>query len=677
MKLSFLERIPVLLRAAGELGIRSMSWYGLYHIGLKSGIIRWRTPAQPSLKSVSIDFSKPLLSKIPDNKLLSLQHHQIQDGSQVNNALVEAEEIVQGKVRLFGGPPVDLSLSPIGPLKHWTHYTSDLFNGQDIKFIWEPARLGWSFVLGRAYQLNVDERYPLTFWRYFEEFISSNPTNTGPNWSSAQEVGLRILAMAFAIHSFAESPSTTPQRRIALANAVRDHAMRIPPTLCYARSQNNNHLLSEATGLFTAGCLLHGYAQSRHWRHSAWHTFNQAIHDQIAPDGTYVQHSMNYHRFMLHLSLWMYSISKSQGLSFPPSTVKRLQAATHWLLSQLDPISGRVPNLGHNDGSYILPLVNANFDDYRPVAQAASRAFLGQSFLPPGPWDELCLWLGIEETQILSVSSPSSTPSRLSTSRLGEGQSWATLRAAHFPKGLIRCNGRPAHADQLHVDLWWAGQNVAADAGSYLYNAPPPWDNRLSHTLVHNTVEVDGQDQMQRAGRFLWLNWSQGKFITTNPQPANQLTAEHDGYHPLGVHHRRSIVCLEPRHWQVKDYILPTRNRKTRSHSLVLQWLLPDCSWKQSDRAFRFNLSPGEVILKITAQSVASDHNHEIAEDITHLLSFQLVRAGQVLAGNEDNFPTSGWISPTYGVKLPALSLRTLLVSYLPVILVSDWRFIE
>ena len=33
--------------------------------------------------------------------------------------------------------------------------------------------------------------------------------------------------------------------------------------------------------------------------------------------------------------------------------------------------------------------------------------------------------------------------------------------------------------DQLHLDLWWRGLNIAQDAGTYLYNADPPWDNPL------------------------------------------------------------------------------------------------------------------------------------------------------------------------------------------------------
>src|SRR5262249_52646349 len=69
---------------------------------------------------------------------------------------------------------------------------------------------------------------------------------------------------------------------------------------------------------------------------------------------------------------------------------------------------------------------------------------------------------------------------------------------------------RPGHADQLHLDLWWDGVNLACDAGTYLYNGLPPWNNSLAFTRVHNTVTLDGQDQMTRASRFLWVRWARG-----------------------------------------------------------------------------------------------------------------------------------------------------------------------
>ncbi|HZU86229.1 MAG TPA: heparinase II/III-family protein, partial [Anaerolineaceae bacterium] len=212
---------------------------------------------------------------------------------------------------------------------------------------------------------------------------------------------------------------------------------------------------------------------------------------------------------------------------------------------------------------------------------------------------------------------------------------------------------RPAHADQLHLDLWWHGQNIAMDAGTYQYNAPQPWENGLAHTRVHNTVEVDGQDQMTRAGRFLWLDWAQGQEM---PSPtANIQIAVHNGYTRLGVLHRRSVEQL-PDQWRVLDELLPAGvARAHTAHLFRLHWLLPDWDWDLNGQTLCLKSAQGTTV--------------EIAlrEGNNQPLEIQLIRAGKVLKGSQEKVPTLGWYSPTYGVNLPALSLRASLSAFAPV----------
>jgi uncharacterized heparinase superfamily protein len=113
---------------------------------------------------------------------------------------------------------------------------------------------------------------------------------------------------------------------------------------------------------------------------------------------------------------------------------------------------------------------------------------------------------------------------------------WGTLRGVEF-------HGRPAHADQLHADLWWNGVNIARDAGTYSYNNPSPWQNALDSTRVHNTVTIDDLDQMTRVSRFLWLDQANAKW---DPQTSpNQIAASHNGYRKLGYRHERSLSLVQ------------------------------------------------------------------------------------------------------------------------------------
>jgi len=649
-----LARLFVALKAVLHLGPSQTFWYAVYQMGLRSGFYKRKSPIQAYPKYLST-LRSPF--RLPDS-------HQIQAllpaGRQRRESLLaEANEIVRGQYRPFGGPFASLTFATAEPKQHWTAYEGrpEAAGVEDLKYIWEPARFGWTYPLGRAYLVSGDERYPAAFWSYFEEFLAGNPPNLGPNWSSAQEVALRLLAMLFAACAFGGSHHTTADRLTRLAGAVSVHANRIPLTLSYACAQNNNHLISEALGMYAAGFALPEHPSAGEWARQGWRWLNRALQSQIEPDGSYVQHSMNYHRLMLEAALQ----ATLMGRAFPPQTHQRLAAAARWLLAQVDPGSGCAPNLGANDGAFILPLASGDFCDYRPAVQSAARAFLGQPAFPPGPWDESGLWLKLESSSEKPIAV---LPSSEGVQRLGNPHSWATLRAVRF-------KSRPSHADQLHVDLWWRGENIALDAGTYRYTAPPPWNNALADTAVHNTVEVSHKNQMTRAGRFLWLDWAQARLIKTKGVQAEVLAAQHDGYRHLGVIHRRILKHTEPNQWDITDHLLLKHTlqfgpSRIPIYPYTLHWLLPDWPWELHNRELILHPPQGGRIRLTLTPSLAS-HPKSLVEEVS------LARAGQALSGPPNVSPLSGWLSRAYGTKEPALSLALIVHSPLPFSISSRW----
>jgi hypothetical protein len=55
--------------------------------------------------------------------------------------------------------------------------------------------------------------------------------------------------------------------------------------------------------------------------------------------------------------------------------------------------------------------------------------------------------------------------------------------------------------------------------------------------------------------------------------------------------------------------------------------------------------------------------------------SFQLVRSGNLLYGSGSVSPISGWTSPMYSEKIPALSCILEITKSLPIELKSEWIF--
>lgn len=502
------------------------------------------------------------------------------------SVLKDADRVVGGGVQFFGdrwvdtGTEIDWHWDYLGDRRwpsegHWSRLNE--FSEGDIKHVWEPSRFGFVFTLVRAYWRDPDPRYPECFWKRVESWRAANPPNTGVHWICGQETALRAMACCFGLYGFLDSDSTTPERVRMLAEFLAVSANRISGHLDYALSQNNNHGVSEAMGLYLVGLLFPEFKDSPRWRVQGRAALDRQARSLIYSDGSFSQHSLNYHRVMLQNYLLVLRLAEIHSDPFPGEVNGRVGRAIEWIEVMHDPVSGMAPNLGANDGALILPLSRTEFEVYRPLV-AAARYWRKGSVAPSSePWSEESLWLNGPE-----AISP--TPAATATLSMRHGVSFPE-GGYHFLSGeeswvLLRCPQRfvhrPSHADLLHVDLWWRGINMAQDAGTFSYNAAGVWNNGLVRTEVHNTVGVDGEDQMLPFSRFLFLRWARGGVRWRPGGSTSELEgwdAWHEGYCRLAgrVIHRRSVRRLPADHWLVVDTV-----KAECPHQFRLHWLLPD-----------------------------------------------------------------------------------------------------
>lgn len=563
-------------------------------------------------------------------------------------AIDEANRILSGELKYFshqfiktGFPPPNwhhdyVTDTNIDSYKHWSQVSDDA--NVDIKFIWEPNRFAFVYTLVRAYVASHNEIYSDAFWVLIYFWDKYNFPNWGPNWMDGQEISLRLMAWMFGCHAFLNSPSTTPERKENFILFVAAQAERIYRNRSFAVSSHNNHCITEAFALWMVGLLFPELKNAEKYRSFGHASLEREARTQIFPDGTYSMYSLNYHRFVLQIYLYALQLAKLNNVSFSDDLQKRITASLEYLVQLIDPQTGQMPAYGSNDGALVLPLNDCDFTDYRPLLQLGWYILKGERLFEPGPWDEDLFWI-CGESALTPNPSPAGRgglwlPSPTGRRAGDEGESSFPhggiylLRSANS-RAIIRCTdfaARPSHADQLNVDLWIRGHNIAIDAGTYLYSGEDrKWRNGLARTSVHNTVTMDGKDQMTLLSRFTWTNWSKGKVLR---HKKDLWQGEHDGYKP--VSHKRTVMALEGDRWLVIDHL-----DAKKPHHYALQWLINDFPFEQKDDSVLLSLDG--IKHKIQVGMIGSNG------------SLSIVRA--------DPNSTRGWRSRYYGHKEPAISL--------------------
>lgn len=546
-----IEKILLYADIIRRLGIRNVAYIVWYRFTMKTGLRR-RFFLQKNYDLYG-DFFHPIppVLDYPEGWKKGL--------------FTDAKKILNGNLRYYArhwravGTPPDWFLNPFNntrhpkPHDHWTLLKDFEPSIGDIKNIWEASRFEWVVTLARAYRVSGETLYLETVNRWLLDWWGKNPINTGPNWKCGQEAAIRVLSLLQAALILGQWECPSP----VLTHFVFLHLERIHANIRYALAQDNNHGTSESAALFLGGHWLlkthkmrmeaeKSVLYARHGR--KW--FENRIIRLVEPDGSFSQHSVTYHRLLLDTILLVrYWEKKLEVQPFSDQFYARCNAALHWMNLMMDPISGSAPNLGANDGTFLLNTHACDYRDFRPTLQAAASVFNGKRAFGSGPWDESLYWFDMKPHCELVVEFKKVDMVLPCGYIIMTGKkSWGMLR---FPMYRFR----PGHNDVFHFDLWYEGQNVLRDAGSFSYNPEQESDAfYFQSTMAHNTVSFDGGEQMPRLGRFMLAKWIRAEHIGDIKSSKSGSCVEWTGAYRdwKGNRHQRSVLRSED-HWTIED----------------------------------------------------------------------------------------------------------------------------
>ncbi|HET7363193.1 MAG TPA: alginate lyase family protein [Burkholderiales bacterium] len=482
--------------------------------------------------------------------------------------LAAADEIAHGRLALFALREVDLGMparwnrdpksgieAPLTYGKLLDYRDPDLVG--DIKYLWEPNRHLHLVTLAQAYALSGKRRYYDALAEQLESWFIACPYALGPNWASALEAGIRLANWALAWQLV--QPIADADFKARWLRSVYEHAHFIRHWLS-AHSSANNHLLGEATGLFVAAATWPHWPELAEWGRHAKRILEREALAQNAPDGVNREQAVWYQQFVLDMLLTCLLVARANGEPFSAEYESRIEAMVDYLAAIMD-VGGNVPLFGDADDGYLLRLdPDPGFSPFRSALGLGAALFRRGDFkLKAGALDDRARWLLGSAAAAEYDALPAETtrlPVRQSFADGGyfilgaEFDTPAEIRAVVDAGALgytsIAAHG---HADALSFTLSVGGREFLVDPGTYAYHTHERWREYFRGTGAHNTVRIDGRDQSEQGGNFMWVKHARaGCGLWLSSAEKDTFEGWHDGYLRLAdpVRHRR-LVELDKR----------------------------------------------------------------------------------------------------------------------------------
>ncbi|OGA71346.1 MAG: hypothetical protein A3G81_31080 [Betaproteobacteria bacterium RIFCSPLOWO2_12_FULL_65_14] len=430
----------------------------------------------------------------------------------------------------------------------------------DIKYLWEPNRHLHLVTLAQAYALSGKRAYFRALAEHLETWFLCCPYPAGPNWASALEAAIRLVNWAIAWQLLGGAQSRAfqdplhPDLRSRWLRSVYQHAefIRGWPSL---HSSANNHLIGEAAGLFIAGLAWPHWPRSRAWVETGRAILEREALAQNAPDGVNREQAVWYQQFVLDFLVLCLLAGKANGCWFSADYESRVEAMLDYLASIMD-AGGNVPQFGDADDGLVARLSQeGDFCPYRSLLATGAILFRRGDFkLKAGALDDKTRWLlgAKAEAQYRELDAEKTRlPPRQTFPDGGyfvlgcDFDTPAEIRivADAGPLG-YRSIAAHGHADALSFTLSAGGRELLVDPGTYAYHTQAAWRGYFRGTSAHNTVRIDGLDQSEQAGNFMWLKKARaGCSLWLSSAEKDSFEGWHDGYMHLAdpVKHRRLI----------------------------------------------------------------------------------------------------------------------------------------
>lgn len=515
----------------------------------------------------------------------------------------------------------------------------DFNNVGDCKLVWEPNRHHHLVVLARAYAVTKQKKYASAVLQQLDAWMDQNPFGYGMNWRSPLELGVRLINWVWAIDLIKSSGLFTGEIKERILHFAYLHCWDI--TRKYSKgSSANNHLVGEAAGIFIATSYFYFFQNASQWRSEAKKILAAEIKNQVFADGCIREQALGYQFFVLQFYIYSGIAARWSGDDFSSDYWATVQKMLMFI-AKLTEAGNDLPMFGDKDDGYVLDLGN-NPTDVKALLGVGAVLFEDGYFKALSQSSETLFWLygnkgiavydSIVATELTELDSMAFTESGHYLMQCGNYSEDNTVSilfdCGQLGFGSIAAHG---HADALSLTLRVGGEQLLLDSGTYDYFTHPTWRNYFRSTMAHNTIVVDGLDQSEMLGLFLWGKKAEASCIHwLDEVDSVEVSGEHSGYLRLDnpVKHVRKIhLNKKSKQVTVDDSLLCEGN-----HQMVMCW----------------HFAPKVILTK--------EANHSYRATLPNgknaLFSFDSTTEIEIFTGGNNNANSVAWYSDRYHNKV-------------------------
>lgn len=389
-------------------------------------------------------------------------------------------------------------------------FSADIAIGQredigDIRTNWELNRHFQFTCLAKNYYITGEERYLSELTDMFNDWNRHNLFLHGAQWTSAMELGIRVISWIYtyvflthALEKYQAGESKLPGKLChgiaVMAAYICKHRARF--------SSANNHLVVEMLAVGMSGFLF----EKEDWIQTSVQILTDELPKQNFEDGVNREMSLHYQSFVMEAYGILWLAMKHNHREVPDSWKTYLTAMSRFVADCCGDY-GEVIVFGDNDEGKNLDLQGRIDDHYRYVLQLMGM-LLDTRFTKADLIENIC-WITTEAQQKAYNEKSLYIPGLVSHYQKG---GYTILRSrdrkvligmdhAELGFGSIAAHG---HADALSVQVYFEGRPILVDSGTYNYHVPKKARNEIRSTKAHNTVYIEGIEQADMLGPFLW-----------------------------------------------------------------------------------------------------------------------------------------------------------------------------